>query len=98
MLIDNLRDETLNQLFESMMALETVEEFYQFFDDLCTTNEIILMKQRFHVAMLLRENRTYTDIQELTGASSSTVSRVKRCLDYGSGGYRTALDRLDLKD
>lgn len=85
MQIDNLRDQDLDNLFNAILALEDLEECYQFFDDLCTANEIIALKQRFQVAILIRQGNTYSEIEKKTGASSATISRVRRALDYGSG-------------
>ncbi|MDI9490463.1 MAG: hypothetical protein GX145_03600 [Clostridiaceae bacterium] len=95
MQIDNLRDQDLDNLFNAILALEDLEECYQFFDDLCTANEIIALKQRFQVAILIRQGNTYSEIEKKTGASSATISRVRRALDYGSGGYSTIIDRLN---
>ncbi|MCG1009534.1 helix-turn-helix domain-containing protein [Salinicoccus sp. ID82-1] len=95
MQIDKLRGKELDDLFEGMLKLESVEECYHFFDDLCTTNELVSLKQRFQVAKMMKEGYTYSKVQEETGASSATVSRVKRCLDYGSEGYHTIIDRME---
>lgn len=92
--INKLRGEQLDQLFEAILSLETVEECYQFFDDLATMNEISALAQRFHVAKLLVEGNTYSQIEEQTKASTATISRVRRCIDYGSGGYQLVLKRL----
>ncbi|TVT26968.1 hypothetical protein FO441_10740 [Salinicoccus cyprini] len=95
MQIDKLRGKELDDLFEGILKLESVEECYHFFDDLCTTNELVSLKQRFQVAKMMKEGYTYSKVQEETGASSATVSRVKRCLDYGSEGYHTIIDRME---
>ncbi|MBR2667471.1 MAG: TrpR-like protein [Oscillospiraceae bacterium] len=87
------RSET-DDLYKAILTLETVEECRAFFDDLCTIAELSAMEQRFEVAQLLSEGLIYNDILSRTGASSATISRVNRCLQYGTGGYRTALDRL----
>ncbi|OCA93276.1 TrpR like protein, YerC/YecD [Actinobaculum suis] len=92
--IDKLRDDELDKLFAGILSLKNIEECYQFFDDLCTINEILSMKQRFQVAIALDQRKTYTHIEKTTGASSSTISRVNRCLEYGSNGYRTVISRL----
>ncbi|WP_368653085.1 YerC/YecD family TrpR-related protein [Ornithinibacillus sp. 4-3] len=94
MQIDKLRDEQLDQLFDAILSLETREDCYKFFDDLATMNEINSLKQRFQVAKLLTEGRTYNDIEKETKASTATISRVRRCIDYGSGGYELVLGRL----
>ncbi|KIH70395.1 YerC/YecD family TrpR-related protein [Salinicoccus roseus] len=95
MQIDRLRGKELDDLFEGILKLETVEECHHFFDDLCTTNELVSLKQRFQVAKMIKEGHTYSKVQNETGASSATVSRVKRCLDYGSEGYHMIIDRMD---
>ena len=95
MQIDRLRGKELDDLFEGILKLETVEECHHFFDDLCTTNELVSLKQRFQVAKMIKEGQTYSKVQNETGASSATVSRVKRCLDYGSEGYHMIIDRME---
>ena len=92
--INRLRSEQLDRLFEAILSLRTKEECYKFFDDLATMNEISSLTQRFEVARLLLEGRTYNDIEKATKASTATISRVRRCIDYGSGGYKIVFDRL----
>ena len=82
-------------LYESFLRLETVEECRQFLADLCTVGEIRAMEQRIEVAMRLRDGMIYQDILRDTGASSATISRVNRCIQYGAGGYETVLPRLE---
>ena len=94
MQIDKLKGQELDDLFDGILSLETKEECYKFFDDICTSNELVALKQRFQVAKLIDEGKTYSKVQEITGASSATVSRVKRCLDYGSEGYLTVLNKI----
>ncbi|MCL6516680.1 YerC/YecD family TrpR-related protein [Alicyclobacillus sp.] len=94
MQLDKLRDRVLDQLFEAVLCLKTVEECYRFFDDLCTVGEVRSLAQRLEVARMLREGCTYHQIEEETGASTATISRVKRCLQYGADGYRVVLERL----
>ncbi|MBR5287418.1 MAG: hypothetical protein IKU34_02370 [Clostridia bacterium] len=77
-----------------MLSLQSVEECYQYFEDLCTVKEVRDMGQRLHVAGLMREGSSYLAAQQATGASSATIGRVKRCLDYGAGGYSLILDRM----
>ena len=91
---NNLRDEHMDELFQAILKLEDLDHCYELFSDLCTVNELLAMKQRFWVARLLKEGYIYSDIVELTGASTATISRVNRCLQYGAGGYRTVLPRL----
>ena len=81
-------------LYRGILSLQTREECYAFFEDICTIKELQAMAQRFRVAQLLRENKNYQQIQADTGASSATISRVNKCLLYGSGGYATALERM----
>ena len=92
--IDKLRDRTMDQLLRSILTLRNLEECYRFFDDLCTVNELKSLAQRLEVARMLRLGYTYNQIEEETGASTATISRVKRCLMYGNDGYVMALDRL----
>ncbi len=94
MQIDKLRGKSLDQLFEAILSLENIEECYRFFDDLCTVNEIQSLAQRLEVARMLREGFTYHRIETETGASTATISRVKRCLNYGNDAYMMALDRI----
>jgi len=84
----------MDELLRAILSLETVEEAYEFFEDLCTVNEMVAMKQRFEVAKMLREERTYQDIADETGASSATISRVNRALNYGNDGYDLVLKRI----
>ncbi len=90
----NVRDENMDELFRAILSLQDLEQCYDLFSDLCTVNEMLSMKQRFWVARLLQEGYIYSDIVELTGASTATISRVNRCLQYGDGGYERALQRL----
>lgn len=91
---EKLRDAQTDILFDAILGLETREDCYRLFDDLCTVSELRAMAQRFHVARLLSEGRIYADVAAETGASTATISRVNRCLVYGSDGYRDALERL----
>ena len=88
------REPQTDALFRSILALESMEECYQYFEDLCTMKEIRDLSQRLEVAKLLDGGSSYQKAGEATGASSATIGRVKRCLNYGSGGYRLLLDRL----
>ncbi|MEQ6375584.1 YerC/YecD family TrpR-related protein [Bacillaceae bacterium S4-13-58] len=94
MQIDKLRGRELDQLFEAILTLKDKEECYQFFDDLATVNEIQSLAQRLEVARMLREKKTYQKIESDTGASTATISRVKRCLNYGNDAYSMVFDRL----
>jgi TrpR-related protein YerC/YecD len=93
--LKKLNNPSIDQLFEAILTLKSVEECYKFFDDLCTVNEIESLSQRLEVARMLRKNHTYNQIEAETGASTATISRVKRCLNYGNEGYMMALERLD---
>ena len=89
-----LRDELNDQLCEAVLHLNSVEECYQFFEDICTISELKAMSQRLEVARMLKEKLTYDAIVERTGASTATISRVKRCLKYGADGYNVVLSRM----
>lgn len=82
-------------LYRGVLSLQTREECYAFFEDICTIKELQAMAQRFRVAAMLRDNKNYNEIQADTGASSATISRVNKCILYGSGGYATALERME---
>ena len=84
-------------MYEAILSLETVEECMKFFDDLCTVTELMALEQRYQVAACLHNGMTYNDILAETGASSATISRVNRSLQYGQGGYQIVFDRLEEK-
>lgn len=90
-----MQNQETDELYEAMLQLQTAEECYRFFEDLCTVNEIEAMAQRLHVAKLLKAGVTYHEIVEKTGVSTATISRINRCLRYGSSGYNTILSRVD---
>ena len=90
----DLKDEATDQLFAAILELKDKEECYKFFEDICTVKEIKAMSQRLKVAKMLSEGATYDQIAEQTGASTATISRVKRYLNYGADGYNLILDRL----
>lgn len=94
MQIDKIRGRSLDQLFDAILSLKDREECYRFFDDLATINEIQSLAQRLEVARMLRQGNTYHKIEKETGASTATISRVKRCLNYGNDAYELVLDRL----
>ena len=77
--------------------MQSVDECYQFFEDICTVSELKALSQRLEVARMLRAGHTYEEVVERTGASTATISRVKRCLNYGADGYDTVLKRLEAK-
>ena len=89
-----IQSEQADLLMKAILKLETVEDAYRFFEDICTIAEVRSMAQRLEVAVLLREHVTYQEIARQTGASSATISRVSRALNYGSGGYEMILERL----
>ncbi|WP_317856308.1 YerC/YecD family TrpR-related protein [Chakrabartyella piscis] len=89
-----IRTDLTDKLFRSILAMETLEECYQLFEDLCTVNELQAIAQRMEVAAMLNRKCTYVEIAEKTGASTATISRVNRCLHYGVDGYKLAIDRL----
>ncbi|MGI5970951.1 MAG: YerC/YecD family TrpR-related protein [Oscillospiraceae bacterium] len=91
------KTDELRRLYEAIINLETVDECGKFFEDLCTIKELDAMSQRFAVAELLNKGHIYNDILERTGASSATISRVNRSLNYGAGGYKLILDRVKNK-
>lgn len=90
-----IRTEAVDHLFEAILALKSVEECYSFFEDVCTVNELLSFSQRYEVAKMLREKKTYLEIAEKTGASTATISRVNRSLNYGSDGYDMIFARLN---
>ncbi len=89
-----IRNETTDGLFRAILCLKNLDECYTFFEDVCTINEIQSLSQRYEVAKLLREKRTYLEIAELTGASTATISRVNRSLNYGNDGYDMVFTRM----
>ena len=90
-----LKEPLTDQLVQAVLLLNSEEECYQFFEDICTIGELKAMAQRLEVARMLKHGHTYDDIVDRTGASTATISRVKRCLYYGADGYKTVLSRLE---
>ena len=90
---NKLKDEKMDELFSAILSLKNKEECYGFFDDLCTISELKSMSQRYQVAMMLEKGRVYSEIASETGASTATISRVNRALNYGSDGYKLVLSR-----
>lgn len=93
-----LHTESMDNLFRAILDLKTVEECYDFFEDVCTIKEMKDMAQRLEVAALLHAGQSYQQICAKTGASTATIGRVNKCLNYGTGGYRRALQKTDAKD
>ena len=89
-----IKDERIDFLFEGILSLNSVEECYDFFEDLCTIAEIQEMSKRMHAAKMIYNNSVYTEVSEQTGLSTATISRVNKCLTYGEGGYKTVIDRM----
>ena len=93
-MVKQLKSEPVDHLFEAILTLKSKEECYSFFEDLCTVNELLSLSQRFEVAAMLKEHKTYLEIAEKTGASTATNSRVNRSLTYGNDGYEMVFSRM----
>lgn len=94
----NVHTEAVNHLFDAILSLENKEECYRFFEDVYTVNELLSLSQRYEVARMLRAQKTYLDIAEKTGASTATISRVNRSLNYGNDGYDMVFERVSVDD
>lgn len=90
-----LESKEMDYFFNAILKLESIEECYRFFEDVATINEIKSLSQRIQVAKMLTEKKTYTEIAEATGASTATISRVNRCLNYGNDGYNLVFEKLN---
>ncbi|MBD5096125.1 MAG: YerC/YecD family TrpR-related protein [Clostridium sp.] len=90
-----IKTEAVKELFEAILTLENVDECFDFFEDVCTVNEVLSIAQRFSVAKMLRDNKTYLEVAKETGASTATISRVNRSLNYGNDGYEMVFSRLN---
>lgn len=95
---EKIRTEEMNHLFQAVLTLKSEEECYKFFMDVCTINELQSMAQRYEVAKMLSEKKTYCEIAKETGASTATISRVNRSLNYGNDGYDLVMGRLSQKE
>lgn len=84
----------INKLYSAIISLKTLEECSAFFDDICTVQEVEALAQRLEVACQLLDGKSYVDINKQTGASTATICRVSKCLNYGDGGYKTAIERI----
>ena len=93
-MVKQLKSEPVDHLFEAILTLKSKEECYSFFEDLCTVNELLSLSQRFEVAAMLKEHKTYLEIAEKTGASTATIGRVNRSLTYGNDGYEMVFSRM----
>ncbi len=93
-----LNEDCKTKLYEAVLSLKTVDECEKFFDDICTITELASISQRLEVAILLKAKKTFNEIVAETGASTTTISRVNRCLQYGDGGYETVLERIENKE
>jgi len=89
-----IKTEAVDALFDAILSLKDRDECYSFFEDLCTVNELLSLSQRFDVAVMLREHKTYLEISDKTGASTATISRVNRSLNYGNDGYELVFERV----
>ncbi|MBF1249893.1 MAG: helix-turn-helix domain-containing protein [Lachnospiraceae bacterium] len=89
-----IKTEAVDHLFQAILTLRNEEECYTFFEDVCTVNELLSLSQRYEVAKMLREKKTYLEIAEQTGASTATISRVNRSLNYGNDGYDLVFERI----
>lgn len=91
-----LKSDQADSLFEAVLTLETMEECYRFFEDICTIKEVQAIAQRLEVAKLLKANKTYNEIESQTGASTATISRINRSLNYGADGYKLVFEKLGI--
>ena len=91
-------NDDLDMLFKAVLELKNIDECYKFFEDIATITELKAISQRIQVANMLKEKKVYTEIAEATGASTATISRVNKCLNYGQGGYNIVLDRINTKN
>lgn len=96
--MQKLHCESVDRLFQTILNLQTLEECYAYFEDLCTIKEILDMSQRLDTAILLSKGLSYQKIAEQVEVSSATIGRVSKCLNYGSGGYQNAINRLSLSE
>ena len=93
-----IKTDAVDSLFDEVLCLQSREECYSFFEDLCTVNELLSLSQRFEVAAMLKDGKTYLEIAEKTGASTATISRVNRSLNYGNDGYELVFGRMEKKE
>ena len=93
-----IKTDAVDALFDAVLCLQSREECYSFVEDLCTVNELLSLSQRFEVAAMLKDGKTYLEIAEKTGASTATISRVNRSLNYGNDGYELVFGRMEKKE
>ncbi|MDO5292378.1 MAG: YerC/YecD family TrpR-related protein [bacterium] len=93
-----IKTPAVDYLFDAILSLKDREECYVFFEDICTINELLSLSQRCEVAKMLREHKTYLEIAEKTGASTATISRVNRSLNYGNDGYDMVFSRVQMEE
>ena len=93
-----LRSEAMDKLFQTILNLESIDECYAYFEDLCTIKELQDMAQRLETAILLSQGTSYQEITQQVGISTATIGRVSKCLNYGTGGYRKAIDKLAVEE
>ena len=93
-----IRTDAVDYLFDAILSLKDKEECYTFFEDICTVNELLSLSQRFEVASMLRNHKSYLEIADKTGASTATISRVNRSLNYGNDGYEMVFTRMENKE
>ncbi|MBE6700670.1 MAG: TrpR YerC/YecD [Ruminococcaceae bacterium] len=94
-MMDKLHTPEVDNLFRAILCLESVEECYKFFEDACTVKEILDISQRLKAAKMLMDGENYVVVSKTTGMSTATISRVNKCLEYGGGGYKAVLEKLD---
>ena len=91
--MEKIHTRQVDELFEAILTLRNIEECYDFFEDACTVKEILEIAQRLKTARMLSDGANYAEINRETGCSTATISRVRRCLEYGKGGYKTVIER-----
>ncbi len=96
--MSNWHTKQIDELFEAILTLQSVEECYAFFEDACTIKEIIEIAQRLKVAKLLDAGTSYVTVSKEVGVSTATISRVSKCLEYGNGGYKMVMERVDKEE
>ena len=94
----NIRSEAMDTLFKTVLNLQSIDECYAYFEDLCTIKELQDMAQRLETAILLSQGASYQEITQKVSISTATIGRVSKCLNYGKGGYRTAIGKLNAKE